>query len=140
MEDTEARGIPEDQEVKAPKKVRLSDEEEQDEEIVESEIADTNVAQSGSAHGAAAQGDKRKREMDDVKDRSMDMDSLTEVKSLGMMLSRMSRVDPEIDSWAKSVNEHNSIPSDGSPSGVTHGDAAGGDKDWKQIFKKWIKI
>ena len=55
------------------------------------------------------------------------------------MLSSMSRVDPEIDGWAKSVNEHNSTMKDGSPSGVTDGDAAGGDKDWKQIFKNMDK-
>ena len=102
-------------------------------------MADTDVAQSGSAHGAAAQGDKRKREVDDVRDRSMDIDKLTEVKSVGAMLSRMSRVDPEIDNWAKSINEQNAGQIEGSPSGVAHGDAAGGNSAWKQIDRDLIE-
>ena len=62
--------------------------------VVESEIADTDAAQSGSAHGAAAQGDKKRRESDDEKDRGMDIDQISEAKSLGVMLSRLSRIDP----------------------------------------------
>ena len=91
---------------------------------------------SGGAHGAAAQGDKRKREIDDVGEKGMDIDKITEVdaalgggtdgdavegggNTLGAMLSRMSRVDPEIEKWAMNVNEQNE-----------------GSKDWKQVFKK----
>ena len=59
MDDTGAQGSQEEQEKKAPKKVRFN-EDDQEEELVESEMADTNVAQSGSSDGAAAQGDKRK--------------------------------------------------------------------------------
>ena len=60
MEDTGARGSQEEQEKKAPKKVRFN-EEALEEEVRESETIDSNVAQSGSSDGVAAQGDKRKR-------------------------------------------------------------------------------
>ena len=105
MEDTEARGSQEEQEGEAPKRVRLSDEDKQEDKIVESEMADTDVAQSGSAHGVAAPGHKRKREEDDDRCRGMDSDWITKVQSLGGMSSRMSRVDPEIDTWAKKIND-----------------------------------
>ena len=110
MTDTGARGSHEEQEEEVHKRVRFNEEL----EVVEPDSADVDVALSGGAHGAAAQGDKRKRDIDDVGEKGMDIDKVAEVDTaldggtdgdaveggdvtLGTMLSGMSRVDPEIE-------------------------------------------
>ena len=90
--------------------------------MIDTEIADTTVAQDGSTDGDAVLGHKRKRDIEDEAGRGMDIDA---VESIGGLLSRMSLVDPEIEQWAKHVNEQ--YDSKVTPcTGVTDGDTGVG--------------
>ena len=57
----------------------------------------------------------------------MDIDSIRQVESLGGMLSRISTIDPAVANWAKQINERTASHVGVSPSGVTDGQAAGGE-------------
>ena len=102
--------------------MRFSDDQDDNQHMVDSEIADTTEAHDGSAHGDAALGHKRKRDIEDEAGRGMDIDAVGEVgspsggahgaaaggdemESIGGLLSRISMVDPEIEQWAKKIND-----------------------------------
>ena len=101
------RGSQEEQDEEKKKRVRFSEEEEQEDDPVGSGGAETTVAQGGGSDGAAVPGHKRKRDVDDEGGKGMDIDAVSVIESLGGMLSRISIVDPEMDHWAKMINEQN---------------------------------
>ena len=61
-------------------------------------------------------GQKRRRESEEV---GMDIDTLTKVETLGGVLARMSKCDPQVQQWADRMNGR-------SPNGGADGQAVGG--------------
>ena len=139
MIDTEARGSQEENPEREGKKVRFNSEIES--VPAESGMGESMEALDGSTDGAAVPGPKRRRDPDDQSGRGMDIDLVMEesppsggahgsaaggssAESFVGRLLRFSEIDPDVEQWAREVNqsrgrEKTAAPHNGGADGAT---------------------